>query len=290
MELAVDERHPDVDHRIARDHALGHVVSDPFLDRHTEVLRDGAAEDLVLPHEALASLGRRNLDHAYPVLAVAARLLDVPAFSPAVTGDSFAVRDPGNLCGGLDSVLALELLQRHVEVDVPQAGDDQLLGLLHSLDVQRGVLLAQPRKSARDLLLVSASLGRDRHAVGRARKLQRWQRPPVLGPQRVAGEGMAELGGGADVAGADFGRGHVLLASRKEDLGETLLAAPTHVREVHVRLDRSGHDLEVADAPELVASRAEDERLGRLLGLAVGRWQQLADGRHERPHAQQLRG
>ncbi len=84
VELAVDKRHPDVDHRISGDDSLGHVVDDALLNRHSEVLRDGAAEDLVLPNEALAALGGGHLDDADPVLPVASRLLDVPALGPAV--------------------------------------------------------------------------------------------------------------------------------------------------------------------------------------------------------------
>ena len=69
---AVDQRHPDVDHRISGDDSLGHVVDDALLHRHPVVLRDGAAKDLVLPHEAFAALGRRHLDDTDPVLPVAA--------------------------------------------------------------------------------------------------------------------------------------------------------------------------------------------------------------------------
>ena len=72
MELAIDECDLDVHHRITGDHALGHVVNDSLLHRDAEVLRDGAAEDLVFPHEALSALGRCDLDDADAVLAVAA--------------------------------------------------------------------------------------------------------------------------------------------------------------------------------------------------------------------------
>jgi hypothetical protein len=57
---------------------------------------------------------------------------------------------------------------------------------------------------------------------------------------------------------------------------------------VLVGLDGARNDLEVADAAELVSARAEDERFGRLLGVALGGRQELAHGRHERAHSQQF--
>src|SRR5205823_1224864 len=117
------------------DDALGHVVDDSLLDGRAEVLRDGSAEDLVLPDESLASLGGSDLDDADPVLAVTARLLDVPTLGPAVAGNGLAIRDTWRLRSRLDAVLSLELLEDDVQVDVPQAGDDELLGLLNTFHV-----------------------------------------------------------------------------------------------------------------------------------------------------------
>ena len=47
VELPVDQRHLDVDHRVPADHAVGHRLHDALLDRRDELLRDRAAEDLV---------------------------------------------------------------------------------------------------------------------------------------------------------------------------------------------------------------------------------------------------
>src|SRR5206468_9190186 len=116
---------------------------DPLLHRGAEVLGDGAAEDLVLPDEALAARRGRDLDDADPVLAVAAGLLDVPALGARRAMDGLAVGHARHRRRRLDAVLTLQLLERHVEVDVAEAGDDQLLGLLDALDVKRRVLLAQ---------------------------------------------------------------------------------------------------------------------------------------------------
>ena len=102
--------------------------------------------------------------------------------------------------------------------------------------MQGRVFLAEPRKTARDLLLVPVRLGRDGQAVGRTRNLDRWQRATVLHAEGVAGERMHELGRGRDVAGVDLGRRNVLLATREEDLRQPLLAAAGEVGQMGVCL------------------------------------------------------
>ena len=172
-------------------------------------------------------------------------------------------------------------------MDVAQAGDDQLLGLLEAFHVKRRILFAQPGQSARDLLLVASGLGRDRQGVSGARQVERWKRPSVLQAERVAGQRVRQLGRCADVACPDLCCGDVLLSAREEDLRQPLLAATGQVGQVRVGLDRAGHDFEVADSAELVAARAEHERFHGFVRLDV-RWRhQLADGGHQRPDAQQ---
>src|SRR5581483_9482247 len=79
VELAVHECHSDVDHRVAREHALLHRLDHALLDRWDELTGDGTSEDLVDELEAGATWERLDLDAADPVLAVASGLLDVPA-------------------------------------------------------------------------------------------------------------------------------------------------------------------------------------------------------------------
>ena len=127
------------------------------------------------------------------------------ALGPRVAVHGLAVRHPRRGRGRVDSVLALQLLERDVEVDVAEAGDHELLGLLAALHVQGWVFLAEPGKTARDLLLVTVRLGRDGQAVGGARNLDRRQRASVLHAEGVAGERVRQLGCGCDVAGVDLG-------------------------------------------------------------------------------------
>ena len=77
--LAVEQPHLEVDHRIAGEEAAPAGLLDPLLDRRPEVVRDGAAEDLVGEREVLAARQRLDLDLAVGELAAAAGLLLVPA-------------------------------------------------------------------------------------------------------------------------------------------------------------------------------------------------------------------
>ena len=67
MELPVDERDLDVDHRVPRQDPLGHRLHDALLDRGDELLGI-APEDLVLVDEAFPSRERLDLDLAHRVL------------------------------------------------------------------------------------------------------------------------------------------------------------------------------------------------------------------------------
>ncbi len=91
------------------------------------------------------------------------------AFGPAVAGDGLTVGDARQGGRGLHAVLSLQLFQDHVEMDVAQPRDDQLMGLLHPLHVERRILLGEARQPARDLLLVASGLGGDGEAVRRRR-------------------------------------------------------------------------------------------------------------------------
>ena len=75
---AVDQRHRDIDHRKAERPVL-ECVDHAFLDRRDVVARHHAAGDLVLEREAGAARQRLDVEHDVAELAVAARLLLVPA-------------------------------------------------------------------------------------------------------------------------------------------------------------------------------------------------------------------
>ena len=89
---AVDQRHVQVDHRKA-ERAVLERVDDAFLDGGNVVARHHAAGDLVLEGKARAARHRLDVEHDVAVLAVAARLLLVPAALHDAFADGLAVAD-----------------------------------------------------------------------------------------------------------------------------------------------------------------------------------------------------
>ena len=70
MVRTVVDRDLDVDHRIARDDAVIHSLAHAVLDRVDELLRNDAADDLVLECEAFTRLLRRELEPAMAILTM----------------------------------------------------------------------------------------------------------------------------------------------------------------------------------------------------------------------------
>ena len=75
MVLAVDERGPDVDRRVAGEHAGGQRLLDAGVDRGDVLLRDAPAADLVDELVAAAGAGGLEVDRDLGVLARATGLL-----------------------------------------------------------------------------------------------------------------------------------------------------------------------------------------------------------------------
>ena len=83
--------------------------------------------------------------------------------------------------------------------------------------------------------------------------------------ERVAGERVAELGHGAEVAGVELGDFDGLAALHDAEVGELFLAAAGVVLERGVVLDDAADDLEEADAAgEGIGHGFEDHGGGRL--------------------------
>src|SRR5699024_7720489 len=80
VRFPVDERDPDVDHRVSHGRcSLGQLRADALLDRWDELARHGAADDLVDELESGPVGKGLELDRAHSVLAVSSALLDVSA-------------------------------------------------------------------------------------------------------------------------------------------------------------------------------------------------------------------
>ena len=144
---AVDQGHRAIDH-LEAERALDHRLANAVLDRGDPLLGHRAAVDLLLEHEAGAARQRLHLDDHVAELAVAARLLLVPALLGHRLADGFAIADGRRVALHLDPEAPLQPRENGVEmlvVDSAQA--DFVIGVV-MLDDQRGILLAEPLQRA----------------------------------------------------------------------------------------------------------------------------------------------
>ena len=73
--------------------------------------------------------------------------------------DRLPVGDLGTADVGVDVELAQQAVDDHLEVELAHPVDQGLPGLLVGLDLERRVLLGEPREAGRELLLVGLVLG-----------------------------------------------------------------------------------------------------------------------------------
>ncbi len=128
MVLAVEQRHFEIDHRLA-ERAFLQVVAQPFLDGGDEVARHHAAHDLVDEAEARAARQRLDLDLDVGELAVAAGLPLVAGMLLRAGLDGLAIGDARRRRLDGDVVAAGELVDRDLEMHLALALEQQLVGL-----------------------------------------------------------------------------------------------------------------------------------------------------------------
>src|SRR3954470_13203196 len=253
--LAVDERHADVDDRVARAHAVGERLLDALLDGGDELGRHGAAADLRDEVEALA--GRRlDVDVDDAVLARAAGLADEAALDLlGRAADGLAVGDLRPADVRLDVELAAHAVDQHLEVQLAHARDLGLAGLLVRLDLEGRVLLGEAAEGDRHLLLVGLRLRLDRDLDDRLGELDRLELDRrVGGGQRVAGDDLLDADARGDVAGVDARDLLAVVRVHHEDAPDALRAARVDVQDARAGLELAGVDAEVCELA--------DERVG----------------------------
>src|SRR5690606_18549460 len=87
------ESYFEIDERIPCDGSRGGGLENPFFDRGPEVLRNGAAKDLVDPFKSGPAVERFKDHLAVPELAAAARLFLVPPLNLGRLRDGLFIRD-----------------------------------------------------------------------------------------------------------------------------------------------------------------------------------------------------
>ena len=122
----------------------------------------------------------------------------------------------------LDAEAALHPLDRDLDVDLGEAGDDLLAGLRVAVDVEGRVLLGQPPHRRGRLVLFALRLrlvGERHHRRG---QLERREVDVLLAvAEDVSGAGLLELGDRADVAGAELVDRQQVLAEQARRAGRS---------------------------------------------------------------------
>ena len=218
---AIVEADLEIDDGISGEEAAGGGFEDSLFDGGDEVFGDGAAEDVVDELELRAAGQGRHVDFAVAELAVSAGLLLVAALDVGGAADGFAVGHLGGLEDDLGVVAALELADDDLDVLLAGAGDEEVLGLRIAEEAQHGVLFHELVDADAEFVFVGAGLGLDGEGDGGLGQGDgRVLDGRGLVAQGVAGEGVLELGDGADVSGRELGDGDELLAQNGGDVGE----------------------------------------------------------------------
>ncbi len=255
------------------------------------------ADDLV--HELVALVTGERLEHdvAIAELAATTGLLLVAPLRARLLADGLEVRHARLVEIDVDAEAPVEAVDRDLDVDLREASEELLPGLVVAAQDEGRILLGKAPERGRHLLFVALGLRRDREAHHRLREIERGRLGRVvLLDQEVAGHDVLQLRDGADIAGLEGVCGRVLLPLEEENLAEPLLALRARVDEVRVGADRAREDAEDVDAPgEGVCDGLPDEGGGavrldtevkRLLG---GRWHALHEQVEEAGRAEVLR-
>ena len=187
--------------------------------------------------------------------------------------DRLPVRDLRFLEVDLDLEALAQLAHGDLDVELPGAGQQHLVGLRVARQAQHRVLLHDPVQGLRDLVLVPARLRLDGEGRGRLGELDgRVDDGVRLVAERVVGLGLLQLRHRAEVAGLDLGHRRLVLALEEEERAHPLREIAVGVVDGAVRLQDTRVDAEEADPSRVrIGQRLEDERgEGRARGRGPG--------------------
>ena len=195
-----------------------------------------AAEDFVGELEVAAARQRFHLDPAIAELAVAAGLLLVAALDVGPAANGFAVGNLRRFQGDIHAVALLQAADDDFHVLLAAAGEQELPGLRIAVEAQRLVFFQNAVDGVAHAVFVVARLGFNGEGDGGLRQFDRRIGDiEALFGQGVAGQGVLELGDGADIAGVQFGDGLQGLAVRAAEVRQALGRALVDVLQVGSR-------------------------------------------------------
>ena len=248
-----------VDHGVARQHAVDAGFPQALFHGGEEVLGHRAAHDLLAELQGLALAGLEADPHVAE-LAGAAGLLLVAALLGHRLADLLPVGHPGLGQLHLHVEAALELVHQHVHLDVAGGGDHHLVGLGVVHHVKGGVLLVEAAQARGDLVLLAPGLGGDgpgEVGLGKGDGIQLDELAGVA--QGVAGLDAVHLADGADVAAAQLLDLLVLLAPHGVQAAQLLVLAGGGVHQGQVGGEAAGDDLDKGELAVLVGHGLEHE-------------------------------
>src|SRR6185503_2570835 len=205
VEAPVIEAGLRVDDGIPGEYSAAHGLPDALLDRWDELLRDDAADDVVIEDEARAARTGLDLDLYVTVLAVTAGLANIAAFRFRLFVDGFAVCDLGLPDVGLYFEFPLEAVDDDLEVKLAHSSDDRLPGLFVRERAKRRIFVCELLQAQTELVDIRLSLRLDcdrDDRLGKHDLLE--QNAGLLVAERVASAGISKAYCGVNVAGIAF--------------------------------------------------------------------------------------
>src|SRR3954451_1659534 len=270
---AVGQRHLDVHHRVAGQHAELRGLLAAGVHRRDVLPRDPAAGHLGLELVAAAvAAGGLEFEEPPAVVAGAAGLLLVGVLDLLdLAGNRLAVGDLRPADVRLDLELAAHPVDQHLQVQFAHSGDDRLPGLLVGPDLEGRVLLGEPLDRGAQLLLVTLGLRLDGHVDHRRREGHRLEHDRlVLRGQRVAGGGVLQAHHRDDLAGHRERALLALVRVHLVDLADPLAPALDGVQHGAAGFHGARVDADVGELAEvLVRHDLEGQRRERRLGVGI---------------------
>ena len=247
---AVVQDYLEIDDRISGQETFLGCFEDAFLNGRDVGLRDGAAEDLVRELKTLTALERPHLDFAVAELPVTASLFLVPALDIGTAADRLAIRNLRRMKLDLDLIALLQFADDDFQVLLSVAGEQKLFGLRIAVEVERGIFLEDSMYRRAEAVFIVASLRFNR--VGdsgyRHHRFRIGDRMGLVA-ERVARQGILELGDGGQITGVDRSDGLEFLAKDEADARETLGRSAVVVVHIVVVPQNAGNDFEITDSP-----------------------------------------
>ena len=271
MIFAVDQRHLEVDHREAGEHAGAEHRFQALFDARDVLLRHRAADDFVLELERRAGRRRLGDDLDRRELAGAAGLLLVRVVVLDLLRDLLAEGHLRRADIGVHLVGALQDVDLDVEMQFAHALEDGLPALLIGGDAERRVLGRELGERDAELFLVGLRLRLDRDLDHRIGEFHLFQDHRLLGvAQRVAGAHFLEAGQRDDVAGIGFLDVLAVVRMHQQHAADALLAFLGRIDHAGAAGERAGIDAAEGDgADEGVVHDLEGEQRQRRIVLRL---------------------